>query len=138
MGTSTDAELIYGVCLDDWDECGYEELPFAAGDEDGFEDTLARLAGAPSYGEGEFEVIYPQRKAATDASPLMLLRHCSHDYPMYILGLKATYKSASRGGAVEFDSLDEPSVEDVQALYAFMREHGIEGDVKWVLCSMWG
>lgn len=137
MGMSTDAILVYGVALKNEDE-SYDTLPFAeAGDEE-FEGTLARLAGAPEWGDDEFDDVYEQRKAAVDASGLTVVTHCAYDYPMYILGIKSTHKHASRGNPIVFESMQTPSAEEVKELTDFMKAHGIEGAVNWVLCSVMG
>lgn len=137
MGTSTDAILIYGVMLSDFDEEQYEELPFAGEEDDDFDDFILRRAGVPTYGqEGH---CFKKSREAVEKFPLTLVSHCSGEYPMWILGIKETYKRASRGHPVTLNgSLPTIPNDGVLVLQAFCEEFGIEFVPDWILCSDWG
>lgn len=134
MGVSTDGILVFGIDLIDYEGCKYFDLPFADPDDDDFEHTIARLAGCKQYPE---EGYYQEQRAAYDAQPLALVHHCSCDYPMYILALKGTETTAPRGYPAQIEALDTGDHTDTQALLEFARKYGIEGEPKWLLCSMW-
>jgi hypothetical protein len=134
MGTSTDAILIYGIPLHEYDECGFEELPFAEDGCEEFEDVIARRSGAAEYPEAGW---IEQKHAAVDASPLCLVTHCSLDVPMWILGIKSTEVTARRGYPIEIQTLDTFDDAEEQALLAFASEFNIEGTPGWYLCSLW-
>ena len=134
MGTSTDAILVYGIPLYEYDECDCSDLPFAEDGCDEFDDVLARRAGAVEYpAKGWIE----QKHAAVKASPLCLVTHCSLDVPMWILGIKSTKVTARRGYPIEIETLHTFDDGDEQALLAFANEFKIEGSPGWFLCSLW-
>ncbi len=136
MGQSTNAELVYGVMLEEYDECYYEDLPFANDEDEDFEDFVCRRAGAPNYGaEGFTDAVWELRNKASGAYPVDLYRHCSGDCPMWILGLKATHMLAYRGGPVSFDAL--PPVPDTHELELMCQQFGIPYEPSWLLYSDW-
>ena len=106
MGVSTDAILVYGVTLDDFEGEIAESLPFT--DEDGDADRE----------EG-----------------LELVRHCHIDYNMWIIGLAATETTASRGYVETITSLEEPHPADVIKITRFLEANGLKGTPGWLLCS---
>lgn len=132
MGQSTDGILVFGVDLG-------EELPEFLQDiedEDGegtFDALLCQKAGIPQYGEEGYD--YHAKAAFLEKQPLAMITHCSGDYPMYILGVRASHQTASRGSPQEV-SMDLSS-EAVYALNALLAEHGITDEPKWLLASIW-
>jgi hypothetical protein len=129
MGQSTDAHVAFGVDLG-------EELPeFLEDFEDGWEDFLASISGLPQYGEKGHS--FKDQEAFVKAFPVTLLFHCSYEYPMYILAVNGTDQRASRGYPHDLTPLIV-TPEQVDALKAFMAEHGIDGEPKWLLFSMMG
>ena len=137
MGTSTNAILVYGVALHDFDEEQFHALPFSDGDEDDdFDSFIARRAGIPTRGEEGYD--YKNIMAATEAYPLSLVSHCSLEYPCWVLGVKATEKTAHRGHPVLLGgSLPKIPNDGVRELKAVCEEFGIEFVPDWVLCSNW-
>ena len=131
MSVSTDAILIYGYTLPDYDEEALEDLPFMDGFDD-FDDLITHITKSA-------HLDYSGRRAAVEAFPIELVTHCHGEYPNYVLGVRSTKMRAHRGYPVEFAKLPEPSLEDISRLKSFMIEHRIpfEGAPKWVLCSMW-
>lgn len=75
-----------------------------------------------------------------DDAPVEVVRHCSYDYPMYILAVRGTKKRASRGYLQEIDPASFViDGEKIAAAKAFAEARGIEWkDPKWFLCSLWG
>lgn len=125
MGTSTDAILVFGFQLEDEDA-----TPEFMGDFDDFDEYLDDLNGLVGRD-------YPTRSAARESCPADMTMHCSYDYPMYILSMRGTATRAWRGTPREIDSLGvDPS--KVDEFKAWAAERGIEGEPKWILCSMWG
>lgn len=135
MGTSTDAILIYGVLLSDFEEQPYNALPFSEGDDDEFAATLARLAGARMYPE---KGCWDDRRAAVEACPLTLVQHCSYDFPMWVLGLRDFHKVSRRGYPETFQNLDLVPMRDFKVLREWCERYSIKFEPQWVLCSMWG
>lgn len=129
MGTSTDAILVYGI------ECGEEEPPEFMDGYDDFDDYLNSLSGLPKYGEPGHD--FAAQRAYRDAFPVSMTLHCSYDYPMYILAVRGSETCASRGNAKQITSL-VVSEEKVAAFKEFCEKNGVEGEPKWLLCSMWG
>lgn len=132
MGQSTNAELVYGVMLEEFDECQYEDLPFHNEEDGDFDDFICRRAGAVLYPEDGW---IESRKKAREASSLDLYQHCHYEAPMWILGLKATHMLAYRGGPVSFDAL--PPVPDTHELELMCQQFGIPYEPSWLLYSDW-
>jgi len=73
--------------------------------------------------------------------PVELVRHCSGDFPMYILAVPRTVKVVSRGYPEEIKPSEMVVTEDErQLLITFCEEHNIETEEgpRWWLSSMWG
>ncbi len=132
MGTSTDGILAYGVDLPEYEGCDYSDLPWAEDGDDEFGDTIARLAGGRQYPE---EGWLDDKRKAAEACGLELVFHCSYDYPMYILAVRGTEHTASRGYPTEIKELPTP---DATKLREWCKKYEIECDPKWLLCSLWG
>ena len=155
MGTSTDADIAYGIDLgddlyempwvsedteDDGDiekwwlrECGYKDLYDDLWTEEG------------DYGEGytneknKENYAHKTKFMESHPCPVELHIHCSYDCPMYILAVKETTMSASRGYAVEFSPEDlKFKDEDKVAFDNFIKKYKIEGKPTWLLYSLWG
>ena len=129
MGTSTDAILVYGI------ECGEDCVPEFMEGFDDFDDYLDDLSGLPKWGEAGHDFV--KQKAFRESFPVSMTMHCSYEYPMYIVAVRGTETIASRGYANEITSIavDE---EKISAFKEFCEKNGIEGQPKWLLCSMWG
>ncbi|QJA43039.1 hypothetical protein [Phaeobacter phage MD18] len=135
MGTSTDGILAYGVALHDYDELPYEELPFANGTES-FEELIHQLAGLPAYGEEGHS--FDKQREAEEAFPLELVRHCSGDYPNWILAVRGTVKTANRGYPEALGgSLPDIPNAGVEVLNEWCEKYDIEKVLDWYLCSDW-
>lgn len=134
MGVSTDAILIYGILLSDFEDQPYSALPFSESDDEDFEDTLARLQVAPVYPE---EGCWDDKRAAVAACPLMLVEHCSYEFPMWVLGIRDSHKEARRGYPETFQELNSISSESLAVLKEWCERYNIKFEPQWVLCSMW-
>ena len=134
MGVSTDAIICFGIECGDPDE--QEEPAFLDGFED-FDDYLDSLSDLPQWGEEGHS--FEEQRAAREKCPADMVMHCSYEYPMYILTVRGTETKASRGYPAELDAaFPEVSEDKIQAFKEWAAERGIEGEPKWLLCSMWG
>lgn len=131
MGQSTNGILVFGFEVGD-----EEEAPDYMKGFEGFEDYLDSLSGLPAYGEPGHS--FDDQQVFRAKCPADLVTHCSLDYPMYILAVRGTKTSARRGYPAEIspDELNVP-IEKINALKAWAAERGIEGEPKWLLCSLW-
>lgn len=160
MGQSTDAILCFGVDFGDEHEFPWET------EEEYFEDWFYNLHGlstdalwaeyhawaeeqggaswreyeqvCPSWKDA-LNDLYEQRKEALKSCPIEFVRHCSGDYPMWIVAVKGTVRTAYRGRPIEIsiDSLTDCAEMEIRA-EAFCAEHGIPfEDPQWLLASDW-
>lgn len=133
MGQSTDGILVFGIQLPE------EEGPVFLEEFDGqFDDFVDSLNGLPQWGERGYDG--KNTMAFRNNYPIDLVLHCSYDYPMYILSVRGTGKSASRG----YPKIINPAEltvtpEKISALKNFCEKYNIEWqEPQWYLCSMWG
>jgi hypothetical protein len=128
MSTSTNGILVFGIDFD-------ESLPEFMGNETDFEDFLQVELKLPMYGSAGYS--YEEKSKKIETCPANLVIHCSYDYPMYILALRGTEKTAHRGYPVEITSL-EIAPERLEAFKDWCKAHGIENpEPKWLLASLW-
>ena len=137
MGQSTDAILFYGFHAEegDWDEI--------IGDD--WEDAYAAKKGDPEpgvpYDTAENKKLHSdfwnRKSKLVDAEPCEVGTHCSGDFPMPFVCVKASKTRACRGYPEEIKSLDVG--EDWKAiLMAFCELLGIPWqEPKWWLVSDW-
>jgi len=138
MGYSSDGILVYGILLEgeDGDVPEFfkqvlteEELDDYGVDMDKYIDIVSDTEDAE----------YAVRKKAHDSYPVGLCMHCSYDYAMYILAVPNTEVTASRGYPHGFkDGLPEVSPMAVSLFTAWAKEHDIQGEPCWILCSLAG
>ena len=141
MGQSTDAILVFGIDFGEEPEHEFFAM-LRDEDEDGdiieaFDTFVNRELGIPGQGDDD----YPGYKAAEEMRgkyPVTLVRHCSCDYPMYILAIPGTHVSASRGypQTIDPDDMDIPR-KKMDAFLNWCEKHGIDDDGAWLLCSDW-
>ena len=92
----------------------------------------------------EYSLYFNEKKAFDLAHPLVVaeINYCSGDYPMIILAVPDSIKTADRGSPVAFDPAELiVSDEQVAALVEFCKTYDIDtGDEqpKWWLSSYWG
>lgn len=139
MGQSTDGILAYGFDL------GIEEeKPEWLGEHDDLEDLTAADAGltepaTENYKDPAWSAYWAAKRATEAACPIELVSHCSGKYPMYIMAVRGSVKTAKRGypETLTADDLTVPP-EKVAAAKAWCEAHGIEWqEAKWILASMW-
>jgi hypothetical protein len=125
MGVSTDAILVYGVCIGD--EYGEVDFPEDPEDED----------SGGSYPSESLE-------AELASEGLELVRHCHGDSPMWILAVKGTQVRAHRGYPVALpawtkagSTLDE-TIRRVAAKNDWSYQKPTTTGPAWILCSYWG
>lgn len=122
MGMTSDAILVFGVQLGNqlMDTMNPTCIEFMEA-HDGYPDSSAIVAliGEDNHG-------------------LVFTSHCTDDDPSWVLGIKATYRSASRGFPREVDietlKVDE---ETVARLRLAASKLGVTDEPKWWLQSVW-
>jgi len=141
MGQSTDAILCYGFSLGDEEGETPVFLRAPEEDEDGEDkdfDQFLLEKYAPELVEWQLEY-YDKRQAAINAVGVKLVRHCSCEYPMYILAASASVTEASRGNPVD---MGQHITGDITAWTAALKKFCADTDVEykepsWILCSDW-
>ncbi|MGW1547492.1 hypothetical protein [Streptomyces sp. NPDC002346] len=124
MGQSTDAILAYGYVLPEGVEYDVDGLDPDSDDYEGFDEEAGK------------------KLQAAGITGVHITRHCSHDYPMYLLTTCA--KTAWRGGPrfVDVDYVNRAPVEggwDVKLSQA-LEVLGVTPEsprVGWLFCSDW-
>lgn len=133
MGVSSDGEISYGIVFEE----GYEFPWDNELDSNDAEDWWIRVVLNRTYTN------YQECKAILQENPVPfeLVNYCSGEYPMYILAVPGTLKSAYRGSPKSF-TLDELQVDEEASkkLIAFCEEYGLEGEseIGWTLSSYMG
>ena len=136
MGISTSAQIAFGVdyqnelpkVLNDimYDE-DYEELYDS-------EEVFLKLVG---YDVDNME--WKEKHEKYKEIPIEIIYHCSEEYPMCILAIKGTRKTAYRGEPKKLDirKFLVISQKENEAL-AFCEKYGIEDwNPEWLLFSYW-
>lgn len=146
MGQSTDGILVYGWDLGDpdayvpkgepqhWAADWLEEF-LDADDDDEF---LAAALGTALPERGDD---YSVRRAAIDALPLEVIRHCHSDYPMYLLAHRQLNWRVYRGHVEDVDEIKVLSWQEHDAeLWAAMAKLGLTPPLgpKLLMASYWG
>lgn len=132
MGVSSDGEISYGIVFEE----GYE-FPWDV-DHDGDPDEwwISKVLQLIYKDYAEMHAILKDNPL-----PFQLVNYCSGEYPMYILAVPGTLKSAYRGSPKSF-TLDELQVDEEASkkLIAFCEEYGLEGEseIGWTLSSYMG
>ena len=129
MGQSTDAILCYGVQLGEDDE----PLAFMEGFDE-LDDLLLKEGNQPRWGDEGHD--FQSQWAWLATQPVEMVHHCSGNYTMYIIALRGTVTTASRGYPEEVATY-EPDHVAVQHFMQWLLDHNIDGEPKWLLCSMW-
>lgn len=73
--------------------------------------------------------------------PIEMVNCCSGDYPIYILATPSSIRVAARGDPLEFNPIDLLASEaEAKAMIEFFANHGIEPgrEPGWILSSYWG
>lgn len=155
MGVSTDGEISYGIAfeedfefpwdgdhegdLDDWWLAvnGYKP-PFELYDDEG------EYINGVRPPQEQFDDCYEAERIFLKDHPLPveLVNVCSREYPMYIVALKGTVLTASRGFPKTFDPASLVVTDEQRnTLMEFCRTHSINAvgvEPGWYLSSYWG
>jgi hypothetical protein len=149
MGQSTDAILCWGIEVteDDegvpWDEAA-EEAGFDEGGADEEYLALVLCGLAPYRGDNDAALreYWKAKREALKACDIELVRHCSYDYPMYVLAIAASKVKANRGypQTITKAHIDQAEADTWQAkLTDACEKLGVEPQSgQWILCSMLG
>lgn len=153
MGVSTDGQICYGVLFDE----DYEFPWIVDGDNDvdtwwrnkhGFTHSFELYDSEGNYLNGvnpskeQISAYYAEERSFDAANPLPVevVNYCSCDFPMYILAVPSSTKSARRGYPEEFDPAKLTVTEQEKAdLLKFCEENGlafVKGPA-WFLSSLW-
>lgn len=155
MGQSTNAQLCYGIAFD-------EDIEFPWWSDERFDREIEAwwrelLGYKPSfelYGDDgdylggiepskeQIKAYYAERDLFDKdhpSLPVEVVSHCSCEYPMYILAVPGTLKTAHRGDPMIVTPANLFVLPDaIDALIAFCNAHGIEvSPPEWYLSSMW-
>lgn len=114
MGTSTDANLCFGVVIEEMQDTPWDDVDMSA--EEWFEDNVDE-----------------------ENPPVALVNYCSDSHPVYILAVPRTVITASRGYPVHIDVKSlEVSKDDILRLENFCEQHNISyEEPRWWLSSYW-
>lgn len=111
-----------------------KDMPYAQHNE-----RSAQFAAAFPELAAEKEALHEARRALGDM-PVEVVRHCSGDYPMYILAVPGTKVRASRGHPEVIDPksfITTISVDAWQGAAEFCKKWDIEFKPQWFLVSYW-
>ncbi len=154
MGQSTDGQICYGVLFEE-----EYEFPWDRGTDGDLEGWWIELGNpdAPFYPftpEGEYkpgvtegdprvDEYYDTRRDWLKGNPIPveLVNVCSGDYPVYILAVPGTVKTASRGFPERFNPQRlEVDQARLDVFDRFITEHGLRKgtELHWYLSSYWG
>ena len=156
MGTSTNGQISYGIAFEEdfefpWSEARegdidawwiYDVLGFKHSTEI-YADTKSGYVGDAKPAKDVITAYYKEKEGFAKAHPLPveIVNYCAGDYPMYILAVPSTIKTANRGDPTKFNP-SELSVSDAgrDALLKFCADHGILHDEEpaWMISSYWG
>jgi hypothetical protein len=135
MGQSTDAILAYGYdlnALDKYSEIDFEELIPKA-----IQDEIAQV-------DGHYDLVesIPDFLQMHDCSGVDIIRHCSCDYSMYILGFQAARARRGNVRRLDLSALHDEAVSHDWAEKIKRAAEVLGINVKdqtpgWLLVSMW-
>lgn len=134
MGTSTDAIICFGYDLE-------EGINLPWGDHDSIGNWWSYVNGFKPDTDGDN--IYFQRRdfLKNYPMPVELVKHCSSNYPMYILAVPGTVKRATRGCPLRIgvNDLSEVKPHDLSSLAKFIGDYEIKVDdyPGWYMVSYW-
>lgn len=154
MGQSTNAQLCYGIAFDEDTEFPWHAEQFDGEIEQWWRELLGYKPSFELFNEDgdwldgvmppneQIEAYFAERKKFDKdhpALPVEVVPHCSCEYPMYILAVPGTLKTAYRGSlTIVVPGNLWVSPDAVDALIAFCNAHGIEvSQPEWYLSSMW-
>lgn len=134
MSTSTDGILFWGIHFDEGEfEPGWE-----------WEDAYAATKGvikptAPYEGnENIYSAYWAAKRDAVESAGCLVDAHCSGEYPMFYVAVKASQTVNRRGYPEEIKSL-EVGADWEAKLRAFCEALGVPwSQPKWWLVSYWG
>lgn len=138
MGQSTDGQLAYGFIFEDGYEFPWDTEPFD-GDEKEWWRTVQGFDAAKGYpAEGWLD--YQKEFDAAHPCPVKVVNYCSGEYPMYMLAIPSSVRSARRGYPERIESLPDISEAEQDAFEAFISKYNLkpEGESGWFLSSYWG
>lgn len=151
MSNSVYAHLVYGfpVLNDEGTDYAEKDPPKWLSNKNGealsIEDIVVKLEGIQrpieEYDGGSDPIIkqkhkdfWQAKRDAEERSGVLLVSHCRDGYPMWILGIKASWKLEHRGGVTELGQTIEAEPEWRDTLKAFCDKAGIPfTEPQWLL-----
>lgn len=121
-----------------WDEYeAWAKTPVATAIAGGSNERVRVYEAAHPAWREALDDLYDRRRETLKEAPIEIVRHCSGDYPMFIVGVPGTLTTAHRGSPEPITTL-EVDPQRVEAARAFCAEHDIPfEDPAWLLASMW-
>lgn len=79
-------------------------------------------------------------KWSLDDGRVEVITHCSGEYPLYIVAVPGSVKSAYRGSPTRINPDVEFNISDydVERFLEWCNENGVEAKPQWFLFSYWG
>jgi hypothetical protein len=138
MGQSTDGCIAYGVVFEDGYEFPWDAEPFNGDLEEWWrvEQGFDASKGYPA--EGWLD--YQKQFDAAHPLPAQVENYCSGNYPMWLLAVPSSRRSASRGEPEKLDALPDVTEAEKTALREFCAKYQLtpEKAEGWYLYSYWG
>lgn len=121
-----------------WKQYYEWEAEHKTGDYSKDHDLMERFKKKHPDWDKAYDEIWDKKKEVDKLCPVEVVRHCSCDYPMYILAVKNHTTTASRGYPVTLDN-ESMNVDLEQELRAkdFCEKYNIEWKPQWWLVSDW-
>lgn len=155
MGVSTNAQICYGIMLDEdaelpWDEDFDDEYDWWLIEVLGFKRSFEMFTPAGDWIGGkrwseekikQYDEEMRDFEKSNPALPITLVNYCSDDYSMYIIAIPETCNSARRGYPEKINPSSLVVTDEQKCkLIKFCETHGIdfEDEPQWYLSSYWG
>lgn len=144
MGVSTNAYIAFGINIDEGELPESIETLIEEGKiEEFWQDDLAAYEGGLVYNgeEGErYDEFWNKKQELVKNYPVEIEMHCHYDCAMYVVAVKGTCLSASRGFPTAFgpDHMTKVEQKDIDAFKTWCEKYGLEGEPEWLLFSYWG
>lgn len=155
MGVSTNGQISYGISFEEgfefpWSEerggdidawCIYDALGFKHSTEI-YADTKSGYVNDVKPSDDVITAYYKEQHEFENAHPLPveIVNYCSGEYPMHVLAVPSTVKTAKRGFPTKFNPSELVVPDDERdALLTFCADHGIvHEEPAWMLTSYCG
>lgn len=159
MGVSTNGQICYGVCFEEGYKFPWDSEGNVTDEEDWWTHVINKYPEPDFYlPEDQQTPTNYHKPGVTDEQvsayfrekrewftqhplPITMVNSCSGEYPMWILAIPSSVKTANRGFPQRFEPSDlVVSGADKAALLDFCKTYSLEfeGEPGWYLSSYWG